>query len=273
MQNNGDCKNAKFYITKVPVAILRERSDVCAPVVSTSYYTESLELFERQGEWIRVTTSDGYPGWMQQEEILACDQPYPSVESVFVTRLQGLVYGVMDTIYGPILSLPQGARLERIDASHARWVEVRLPEGSRAYIQKGDVALQEPVLHRSTLMSYAEEHYLGIPYFWGGRTSFGFDCSGLVQRLYERVGIGLPRDARDQIADPRLHEVTEYQPGDLIFFGPSGHQIHHVGLFLKEDRFLHASVQENQPWIHISPLSSPLWNGSRGYRKILRLCY
>ena len=96
----------------------------------------------------------------------------------------------------------------------------------------------------AALAAVAEaKKYLGTPYQWGGSTpQTGFDCSGLVQWAYAKAGIQIPRTSR--AADPRLerHPVDRRHliPGDLVFFRDSGGDVHHVGISLGGDKFIHA---------------------------------
>ncbi|MDX6408319.1 MAG: hypothetical protein QOE13_1390 [Gaiellaceae bacterium] len=85
--------------------------------------------------------------------------------------------------------------------------------------------------------------YLGTPYLWGGSSpKTGFDCSGLVQWAYAHAGISIPRVTDQQIlasngvAVDRKHLL----PGDLVFFRDSTGYVHHVGISLGGDKFLHA---------------------------------
>jgi len=89
------------------------------------------------------------------------------------------------------------------------------------------------------------KHYLGVPYVWGGTSPSGFDCSGLVQYSYAKIGITLPRTSREQfhvgtfIPRDRLDLL---EPGDLVFFGYNGDagQIHHVGMYVGSNDFIEA---------------------------------
>src|SRR5690606_7584044 len=132
-----------------------------------------------------------------------------------------------DTEYGPLITLPFGSKLQKIHTPDVRWHEVLLPDERIAYIQKGDVE-GEPF----DLIPFTQK-FLGLPYTWGGRSSFGYDCSGFIQMLFGPLGIPLPRDARQQIALGR--ETKDLKPCDLIFWGISEKDIRHVGMFLENE--------------------------------------
>ena len=86
--------------------------------------------------------------------------------------------------------------------------------------------------------------FIGVPYLWGGRTPFGFDCSGLAQAFYGFMGVNIPRDA-DQQFQAGAPVVGAPQPGDLLYFGESREDarrpITHVAISLGGDEMIHAN--------------------------------
>ncbi len=84
---------------------------------------------------------------------------------------------------------------------------------------------------------------VNVPYVWGGTTPKGFDCSGLVQYTYRYAGIKLPRTAATQYRATKRTSLAKAKPGDLLFFHtpqPRKVYVNHVGIYLGNDRFLHA---------------------------------
>lgn len=117
-------------------------------------------------------------------------------------------------------------------------------------------------------IDYADNHalymeasqWIGVPYRSGGNTKKGTDCSGLAGRLYEKVyQIKLERSSSAQMrACPIRVAKKELQEGDLVFFSSprSKNKVGHVGVYLKNGRFIHASVSYG---VIISSLNEPYY--------------
>lgn len=81
---------------------------------------------------------------------------------------------------------------------------------------------------------------VGAPYRFGGADAAGFDCSGLAVYVHERVGLAIPRTAREQQRTARPVAPGDLAPGDLVFFHVHSRGIDHVGIYAGGGRFIHA---------------------------------
>ena len=103
-------------------------------------------------------------------------------------------------------------------------------------------ASQQEAQLRKEICDYAAT-FLGVPYLWGGTTPKGFDCSGLVQYVYNHFGISIQRCSYDQYhKSVKKISKSELQPGDLVFFTrpDTGNEVGHVGIYVGNDTFIHA---------------------------------
>lgn len=97
------------------------------------------------------------------------------------------------------------------------------------------------------------------PYRWGGESPRnGFDCSGLIQYAYARVGIHVPRTARAQYADAdrRLYSMAHLEPGDILFFR-IGDRLSHVGMYIGHDRMIHSPAPGQR--VRVERLDKRYW--------------
>lgn len=81
---------------------------------------------------------------------------------------------------------------------------------------------------------------VGSPYHFGGADAAGFDCSGLALYVHERVGLAIPRTAREQQRAARAVPLGRLAPGDLVFFHIHARHVDHVGIYAGSGRFIHA---------------------------------
>ena len=105
----------------------------------------------------------------------------------------------------------------------------------------------------SQIIANAKQH-LGTPYVWGGTTPKGFDCSGLVQYVFQLSGINLPRTTTEQVKVGTYVSKSNLQPGDLVFLQNTYRQgVSHVGIYIGDGQMIHASSSKG---VVISKLSS-----------------
>ena len=94
----------------------------------------------------------------------------------------------------------------------------------------------------STSLQQQITYWLGTPYLYGGSTKKGVDCSGLVCAIYQKVyQVKLPRTSAEQFFTAAPISEKEVREGDLVFFRIGGSHVSHVGIYLKDHQFLHAS--------------------------------
>ncbi len=87
--------------------------------------------------------------------------------------------------------------------------------------------------------------YFGTRYRFGGESPAGFDCSGFVRFMYDKVfNMHLPRSSREMSAIGNKVSKNDLQPGDLVFFQTRGRRINHVGIFIGNDTFVHSSLSK-----------------------------
>ena len=97
---------------------------------------------------------------------------------------------------------------------------------------------------------------IGSPYVYGGTNPRGFDCSGLTYYAHHSVGLAIPRTASAQRKASKPIRSRRPRAGDMVFFR-TGPGVHHVGLMVDDERFVHASTSKHQ--VRLDRLYTPYW--------------
>ena len=101
--------------------------------------------------------------------------------------------------------------------------------------------------------------FLGVAYRFGGTTTAGFDCSGFIQYVFKKTyAVNLPRTSSVQATVGTHVDRAHLQKGDLVFFNTRGNNISHVGMYVGNNRFIHAPRTGKR--IEITDLSNKYWN-------------
>jgi SH3-like domain-containing protein len=246
------------------VVDMREESSNKSKVNSQFLFFEEIVVEDTTNNYTKIKTPDDYAGWVPTQSLITVSESYRP--NLITIRQKAHVYESPDIKYGVMLSLPYGSKLKMIEDLDEKWVKVVFPNNKEGFIQKGEIADLTYIANKKALIQLALK-FLDIPYAWGGRSSFGFDCSGFTQFLYAQLGIYLRRNARDQILDARLKVISldKLEDGDLLFWGKSEEKIEHVALYIGAGKFIHASARENEPWVRINHLSDSAWKGDETY--------
>lgn len=134
---------------------------------------------------------------------------------------------------------------------------------------------QQAELKRSNTIQNVVDYskrYIGTPYKYGGTTSAGMDCSGLIQLSFMQYGVELPRTSRNMSKTGKKLKLKHVDVGDLVFFKISKNRrrINHVGLVVKKTPetidFIHSSSSRG---VMISSINNPFWK--KNYVKSMRV--
>ena len=250
-----------------PVLTMYSSATTDADVVSQALYGATVTVLQEKEGWAQIQTPDQYKGWIETAGLLAYKpgETYASGKNVVQVRsLFAHLYRETDvTKHAPILTVPFETRLEVAalpdPAKPGRWLTVLLPDGRKGMLQAADVQLIPAPLSIDDTIALSRK-FMGLPYTWGGTSSYGYDCSGFTQMLVRQRGKLMPRDADIQAAWSGLSSVerAQLQPGDLLFFGSSPQKITHTGMYIGDGKFINATTHET-PMVRIDNLNEPYW--------------
>ncbi len=254
-------------VVVAPVLDMMSKPTADADVVSQARYGSVVQWEQEEGGWVQIRTpGDDYKGWVPATGLrkAAAGESYAEGGKVaMVESLRAHVYREASvTKHAPVLTLPYETRLEVVSeppGDNGRWIEVKLADGKRGWIQRGDVSLDSKTLGIEEL-AVLSKRFLGLPYTWGGTSSFGYDCSGFTQMLVRRGGVLMPRDAQPQADWEQMQKVErgELKAGDLLYFGSSVKKITHTGFYLGGGEFIH-STTNTHPVLQVSKLDDQPW--------------
>jgi cell wall-associated NlpC family hydrolase len=214
------------YQVVEPAAALRRAPSHEARLATEVLLGERVIVYEIEEGWAwGQLETDGYVGWLSANA-LAAPGAAPT-HKVCVPRT--LCFPAPDIKLPPLAALPMGARLtitrqdERFAITASGW---HVPEVHLA-----------PLKARAADFVAVAETFLSVPYLWGGKTSLGIDCSGLVQVALQASGEACPRDSdMQELALGKLVSLSEMRRGDLLFWKG------HVAIARDAESLIHANA-------------------------------
>jgi cell wall-associated NlpC family hydrolase len=179
-----------------------------------------VQVLGRQGDWSRIRLQSGAIGWVLSK-YLSPTKP-PQTRQV-ATR----------------------SSLRKPVTRTARASQSRTTQPAQ---QPPAISGSQPAAVRRAL------RYLGARYRYGDSGSRGFDCSGFTAYIYRQHGINLPHNSAAQYRVGKTVSRSELRPGDLVFFRTRGRRISHVGIYIGDGKFVHASSARGR--VRIDTLNS-----------------
>ncbi len=195
---------------------------------------------------------------------LPVEQPLPEASSdapeLFYTVLAG------ETLYR--IALRYKVSIESIRAANDLTSDA-ISAGQRIKIPMAATAAIAPPSKSPQGISEISQRYLGVTYRYGGTDpSAGLDCSGFVQIVFAELGLKLPRTSALQFQAGIEVARENLQEGDLVFFDTTGRGVSHVGIYLRDNQFIHAA--SNPGKVTISSLTEKYWQPKYlGARRVL----
>jgi cell wall-associated NlpC family hydrolase len=226
--------------------------------------------------WYLTQSADGYLSWQQKGTFVRCTREQVEAWNrsplLIVTAFEDCILEQPRSDAQPVSDVVMCDRVRKT-GEEGDWYRVELPDQRTGFLPKK--AAEDYAAWKQARQPTAEkiEHtarmFLGRPYFWGGNSPKGLDCSGFTKTVFFLNGIALQRDSSKQagqgVAVPLDHDLSQLKKGDLLFFGPRARRgkperVIHVGLYLGDKLFIHSSER-----VHISSLdpNSPIRDENR----------
>jgi len=224
----------EYGIVQASFIPVRIDPDSTSEMTSQLLFGEIFEVLERKEQWLLVRNRfDGYEGWISpvltslfEEDVLG---EYEAMESSLVTEK-------FWTLRGPEgnLLIPTGSVLY-----YEAGDPLRIHCGTTYVLDKNP---GKPAADKLKVLEDLKGQMLNVPYLWGGKSSYGTDCSGLVQTIFRILDVPLLRDASLQVGQGKtVNMMTESKTGDLAFFDNDEGEIVHTGIISGPGEVLHAS--------------------------------
>jgi len=246
------------------LATAEERRWLVSRVQTQALYGQEVVVLAHRNGWVKVAVVDepdpqdphGYPGWLPARQLVpgsaapAGPKAVVTAASVWLQTPKRRIELSFATVL-PLVGVEGGGD-----------VVVSTPDGEGRLPRKAVTIRDAPVHPSGAQLVATARRFLGARYLWGGLSSFGFDCSGLVWAVYRSFGMTIPRDADPQFRGGTPVARAALRPGDLVFYGTQSY-VHHVAIYAGRGQMLEAPDSAHR--VRVVPMRWREYAGARHY--------
>lgn len=291
----ANAQEKRMAVVQTSTCYMRLQPDYESALETQELMGTVVEIIGENGYWREIVSPQPYQAWTTEKTLVEMTaeqiKEYENAPKYIFTAAYGHVLTVphetgsmiTDLVGGDVLRVVE-KRKGQVSPSgrHGKWVEVMLPDGRTGWTYRKDVRLlgerinirqgdsSEGLIDADRMEDVitSAQRLRGVPYLWGGMSSKGVDCSGLVRICFLMNDILLPRNASQQVfcgkeievarpdiagktqeevkenydREKALNAIRNLGRGDLVFFGNTETgSITHVGIYLGGGQMIHAS--------------------------------
>ena len=312
----------RMAVVETSTCYMRLQPDYESALETQELMGTIVEIVGESGYWREIVSPQPYKAWTTEKTLVEMTveqiDEYKQAPKYIFAGLYGHVYAeasfksatICDLVGGDVMRVAFSEKGKAV--TKGKMAQVVLPSGrtgwvckdnirllgERLSIRQGDSAEGLISVEKMEAVIAEAEKLLGVPYFWGGMSAKGVDCSGLVRISFIQNDVLLPRNASQQIkcgkeievvrpdiegvaesevketydAEKAIVAIENLERGDLVFFGNTQtKRITHVGIYLGNGEIIHAShmVRINS----LIPGASNYYENAHRLIKACRLCY
>lgn len=259
----------RMAVVETSTCYMRIKPDYESALETQELMGTIVEIVGEEGYWREIISPQPYRAWTTEKTLVEMTpeqiKSYEAAPKYMFTGLYGHVFSepteksqtLCDLVGGDVMRIAQSKGKA---VSKGRWAGVLLPSGRTGWVMKSDlkhlgdrIDIRQGDNAEGLVSAQKMEDIiasamklLGSPYFWGGMSAKGVDCSGLVRISSIMNDVLLPRNASQMVKCGTEVNLDEMQRGDLVFFGTPATdekpmRVTHVGIYLGNNHIIHSS--------------------------------